>query len=110
MADSEKRMRESRIECVQWEPRKNDPAVWMTVSAGDDSFRDYVLESKGLLQRVITDECRLSYTSRDGRRKLVEFRYLKLTSCSVVLLTALHLLCASTVQPSTQYYRAYISN
>jgi len=81
-----------------------------------------MLCSKGLLRRVVVDECHLIVTSSDWRPKLALLKNLRLLPCPIVLLTAtlppvqegklaasMLLPCAtyiraSTVRPDTRYY------
>jgi superfamily II DNA helicase RecQ len=81
-----------------------------------------MLHSKGLLRRVVVDECHLIFTSSNWRPKLAELKNLRLLPCLIVLLTAtlplvregelatsMLMPCAtyiwaSTVRPNTQYY------
>jgi hypothetical protein len=55
---------------------------------GDGNFLSYVrlLYNKGVLRRVVVDECYLIYTSSDWRLKLAELKNLRLLLCPVVLL------------------------
>jgi superfamily II DNA helicase RecQ len=46
------------------------------------------LHEKGLLQRVVVDECHLIFTSSDWRPKLAKLKNLRLLPCPIVLLTA----------------------
>jgi hypothetical protein len=56
---------------------------------GDGNFLSYarLLYNKGVLRRVVVDECYLIYTSSDWRPKLAELKNLRLLLCPVVLLT-----------------------
>jgi superfamily II DNA helicase RecQ len=81
-----------------------------------------MLSNKGLLQRVVVDECHLIFTSSDWRPKLAKLKNLRLLPCPIVLLTATLPLVqeeelgesmqvrvatyiqASTVRPNTQYF------
>jgi superfamily II DNA helicase RecQ len=125
------RIRGSGIECIEWKHGETNPASVVVVSAdiagdilGDGNFLSYarLLCSKGVLRRVVVDECHLIYTSSDWRPKLAGLKNLRLLPCPIVLLTATlpplreHELAsamlfthvtyirASTVRPNTQYF------
>jgi superfamily II DNA helicase RecQ len=125
------RIRGSSIECIEWKHRETNLASVVVVSAdiagdilGDGNFLSYarLLCSKGVLRRVVVDECYLIYTSSDWRLKLAGLKNLRLLPCPIVLLTATLLLLqehelasamlfthvtyirASTVQLNTQYF------
>ncbi|KAI1516665.1 RecQ family helicase [Pyrenophora tritici-repentis] len=110
---------------------ESSPAAVVVVSAdaaGDTTsngnFLGYanMLSGKGLLRRVVVDECHLVITLSDWRPKLALLKNLRLLPCPIVLLTAtlppvregelatsMLLPCAtyiraSTVWPNTQYY------
>jgi superfamily II DNA helicase RecQ len=68
------RIRGSGIKCIEWKHRETNPASVVVVSAdiagdilGDGNFLSYarLLCSKGVLRRVVVDECYLIYTSSD---------------------------------------------
>jgi superfamily II DNA helicase RecQ len=126
-----KRICGSGIKCIEWKHGETNPASVVVVSAdvagdvlGDSNFLSYVrlLCSKGVLRRVVVDECHLIYTSSDWRPRLAGLKNLRLLPCPIVLLTATlpplreHELAAamilthvtyiraSTVRPSTQYF------
>jgi superfamily II DNA helicase RecQ len=131
IADLVTRIRGSGIECIEWKHGETKPASVVVVSAdiagdilGDGNFLSYarLLCSKGVLRRVVVDECHLIYTSSDWRPKLAGLKNLRLLPCPIVLLTATlpplreHELAsamllthatyirASTVRPNTQYF------
>ena len=125
------RMQKCGIDCMEWKHGESSPAAVVVVSAdaaGDTTsngnFLGYanMLSGKGLLRRVVVDECHLVITSSDWRPKLALLKNLRLLPCPIVLLTAtlppvregelatsMLLPCAtyiraSTVRPNTQYY------
>lgn len=81
-----------------------------------------MLDGKGLLRRVVVDECHLTFTLSDWRLKLAGLKNLRSLPCQMVLLTATLPLAwqeelatsmlllwaeyvrASTVRPNTRYY------
>jgi superfamily II DNA helicase RecQ len=131
ITDLVSRICESGIECIEWKHGETNPVSVVVVSAdvasdllGDGNFLSYarLLYNKGVLRRVVVDECYLIYTSSDWRPKLAELKNLRLLPCPVVLLTATlpllreHELAsamlliqviyirASIVRPNTQYF------
>jgi superfamily II DNA helicase RecQ len=91
------RIRGSGIECIEWKHGETNLASVVVVSAdiagdilGDGNFLSYarLLCSKGVLRRVVVDECHLIYTSSDWRPKLAGLKNLRLLPCPIVLLTA----------------------
>jgi hypothetical protein len=85
------------VDCMEWKHGETNPAAVVVVSAdvaGDvtssDNFISYagMLSSKGLLRRVVVDECHLVFTSSDWRPKLAKLKNLRLLPCPIVLLTA----------------------
>jgi superfamily II DNA helicase RecQ len=125
------RIRQSGIDCMEWKHGENNPASVVVVSAdvaGDitsnGNFIGYagLLQTKGLLRRVVVDECHLIFTSSDWRPKLALLKNLRLLACPIVLLTAtlppvrenelgssmlVHnatYIRASTVRPKTRYF------
>ncbi|KAL6161913.1 hypothetical protein ACJQWK_11994 [Exserohilum turcicum] len=85
------------VDCIEWKHGENNPASVVFVSAdvvGDvtsnGNFLGYarLLRDKGLLQRVVVDECHLVFTSRHWRENLLKVKNLRLLGCLVVLLTA----------------------
>jgi superfamily II DNA helicase RecQ len=129
------RIRESGIECIEWKHGENNLASVVVVSAdlaGDitsnGNFVAYagLLLQKGLLRRVVVDECHLIFTSSDWRPKLALLKNLRLLGCPVVLLTAtlppvrehelessmlVHnatYIRASTVRPRTRYFISWV--
>jgi superfamily II DNA helicase RecQ len=124
------RIQKCGINCMEWKHGESNPATIVVVSAdvaGDitsnGNFISYavMLNGKGLLRRVVVDECHLIFTSSDWRPKLARLKNLRLLSCPIVLLTATlppvreGELCesmliqvatyirASTVRPNTRY-------
>lgn len=90
-------MQKRGIDCIEWKHSQRSPAAMVVVSAdvaGDTisngNFLGYasMLSSKGLLQRVVVDECHLIITSSDWRPKLALLKNLRLLPCPIVLLTA----------------------
>lgn len=87
------RITRSGIDCIEWKHGQVNPAAVVVVSgdvAGDSGFLNYagMLSDKGLLRRVVVDECHLIFTSSDWRPKLAKLRNLRVLSCPIVLLTA----------------------
>lgn len=85
------------VDCIEWKHGENNPASMVFVSAdvaGDvtsnSNFLDYarVLKNKGLLQRVVVDECHLVFTARHWRDDLLKVKNLRVLGCPIVLLTA----------------------
>jgi superfamily II DNA helicase RecQ len=85
------------VNCMEWKHGENNPASVVVVSAdvaGDitsnGNFLGYaqLLRSKGLLQRVVVDECHLLFTARHWRENLLKVKNLRLLGCPIVLLTA----------------------
>jgi hypothetical protein len=58
------------------------------VSSGNFISYAGMLSSKGLLRRVVVDECYLVFTLSDWRLKLAKLKSLRLLPCLIVLLTA----------------------
>jgi superfamily II DNA helicase RecQ len=125
------RIRDSGVECIEWTHGDSNPASVVVVSAdvaGDvtsnGNFLGYarLLKSKGLLRRMVVDECHLVFTSSYWRRNLLKVKNLRLLGCPIVLLTAtlppmreLELeacmlvrhatyIRASTVRPNARYF------
>ena len=125
------RLQKRGIDCIEWKHGESSPAAVVVVSAdvagntiSNGNFLGYatMLGGKGLLRRVVVDECHLIITSSDWRPKLALLRNLRLLACPMVLLTAtlppvregelatsMLLACAtyiraSTVRPNTRYY------
>jgi len=91
------RIRGAGVECIEWAHGENNPASVVIVSAdvvGDitsnSNFLGYaqLLKSKGLLQRIVVDECHLVLTARHWRENLLKVKNLRLLGCPIVLLTA----------------------
>lgn len=103
-----------------------NPAAIVLVSAnfaGRWNFLTYasLLDQKGLLRRVVIDECHLTYTASHYRARLAQLKNLRFLSCPIVLLTATqppmlehelaeamlvrgaHYIRASTLQPNIRY-------
>lgn len=120
------RITRSGIDCVEWKGGHTNPAAVVAVSAdvaGRSGFLSYagLLSSKGLLRRVVLDECHLVFTSSDWRPKLAMLKHLRVLACPIVLLTATlppvleevlsdsmlirsaTYIRASTVRPKTRY-------
>jgi superfamily II DNA or RNA helicase len=85
------------VDCIEWKHGESNPASVVVVSAdkaGDVSsngnFLGYaqVLKGKGLLQRIVVDECHLVLTARHWRKKLLKVKNLQVLGCPMVLLTA----------------------
>jgi superfamily II DNA helicase RecQ len=129
--DLVQRIRKCGIDCIEWKHGESNPAALVVVSAdvaGDTTsngnFISYagMLQSKGLLRRVVVDECHLIFTSSDWRPKLAKLKNLRLLGCPIVLLTATlppvreaelgesmlvraaTYIRASTVRPNTRYF------
>jgi superfamily II DNA helicase RecQ len=90
-------IRDSGVECIEWTHGDSNPASVVVVSAdvaGDvisnGNFLRYarLLKSKGLLRRMVVDECHLVFTSSYWRRNLLKVKNLQLLRCLIVLLTA----------------------
>ena len=85
------------IDCIEWKHGESNAATVVVVSAdlaGDTTsngnFLGYagMLSSRGLLERVVVDECHLVFTSSDWRPKLAKLKNLRVLACPMVLLTA----------------------
>jgi hypothetical protein len=85
------------IDCMEWKHGENNPASVVVVSAdvaGDitsnGNFLGYarLMKDKGLLQRVVLDECHLLFTARHWRANLLKVKNVRLLGCPIVLLTA----------------------
>ncbi|KAK4986088.1 hypothetical protein LTR66_007979 [Elasticomyces elasticus] len=91
--DLKDRLKKARIEHLEWRNGEVNSAAVVIVSAdfaGSWGFLTYasLLDQKGLLRRVVVDECYLTYTASDYRPKLVQLKNLRTLSCQMVLLTA----------------------
>jgi superfamily II DNA helicase RecQ len=95
--DLVQRIRGCGVDCIEWKHGESNPASVVVVSAdvaGDitsnGNFLGYarVLKGKGLLQRVVIDECHLLFTARHWRANLLKVKNLRLLGCPTVLLTA----------------------
>ncbi|KAJ9624574.1 hypothetical protein H2203_005309 [Taxawa tesnikishii (nom. ined.)] len=127
LIDLKGRLREARIEHIEWSSGEVNPAPIVLVSAdiaGSWGFLTYasLLSQKRLLQRVVVDECHLTYTASDYRPKLTQLKNLRALPCQMVLLTATqppllepelaqsmlvqnaHYIRASTVRGNIRYY------
>jgi superfamily II DNA helicase RecQ len=91
------RMKASGIDCIEWQHGETNAASLILVSAdtaGDTgsngNFLSYAQQhfDKGVLRRIVIDECHLVYTSSDWRPKLARLQNVRITSCPLVLLTA----------------------
>jgi hypothetical protein len=128
-------IRKSGVECIEWKHGEDNPASVVVVSAdvaGDitsnGNFVAYagLLLQRGLLRRVVVDECHLVFMSDDWRPKLALLKNLRLLGCLIVLMTATlppvweHALessmlvhnatyiRASTVRPNTRYFISWV--
>jgi superfamily II DNA helicase RecQ len=95
--DLVKRIHDCGVDCIEWKHSDSNPASVVVVSAdiaGDitsnGNFLGYarLLKNKGLLRRVVIDECHLLFTSRHWRDNLLKVKNLRLLGCPLVLLTA----------------------
>jgi superfamily II DNA helicase RecQ len=91
------RMQECGMDCMEWRHGENSPAAVVVVSAdvagdvtSDGNFISYagMLMGKGLLRRVVINECYLIFTLSDWRPKLAKLKNLRLLPCPILLLTA----------------------
>jgi hypothetical protein len=88
-----KRLKESRIDCMEWRYGETNPAAVVVVSADIAAgwrFLSYAtrLQGQGLLRRVVIDECHLTFTASDYRPKLAQLKQLRVLRCPMILLTA----------------------
>jgi superfamily II DNA helicase RecQ len=99
--DLVQRIQNCGVDCIEWKHGETNPAAVVVVSAdvaGDvtssGNFISYagMLSSKGLLRRVVVDECYLIFTLSDWRPKLAKLKSLRLLLCLIVLLIATLLL------------------
>jgi superfamily II DNA helicase RecQ len=95
--DLVQRIRDCGVDCMEWKHGDTNPASVVVVSAdvaGDiasnGNFLGYarLLKSKGMLRRVVIDECHLLFTARHWRRNLLKVKNLRLLGCPIVMLTA----------------------
>ncbi|KAK5009446.1 hypothetical protein LTR28_001016 [Elasticomyces elasticus] len=91
--DLKDRLKKARIEHLEWRKGEVNPAAVVIVSAdfaGSWGFLTYasLLDQKGLLRRVVVDECHLTYTASEYRPRLAQLKNLRTLSCQMVLLTA----------------------
>jgi superfamily II DNA helicase RecQ len=91
------RIQKCGIECIEWKHGENNPASVVIISAdvaGDiksnGNFLGYarMLKAKGLLHRIVIDECHLVFTARNWREKLLAMKNLRLLGSPMVMLTA----------------------
>jgi len=91
------RIRNCGINCIEWKHGESNLASVVVVSAdvaGDitsnGNFLGYarLMKDKGLLQRVVLDECYLLFTARHWRANLLKVKNVRLLGCPIVLLTA----------------------
>ncbi|CAA9965124.1 RecQ family helicase [Pyrenophora teres f. maculata] len=84
------------VTCAEWKGMETPPTPLLFVSAdvaGDitsqGNFLAYagILQTQGLLRRVVVDECHLIITASDWRPKLAQLKNLRFLSCPLVLLT-----------------------
>ena len=129
--DLVKRICDCGVDCIEWKHGDSNPASVVVVSAdvvGDitsnGNFLGYarLLKNKGLLRRVVIDECHLLFTSRHWRENLLKVKNLRLLGGSLVMLTATlppvqetqleasmlvrnaTYIWASTVRPNARYF------
>ncbi|KZM28551.1 ATP binding [Ascochyta rabiei] len=85
------------VECMEWKHSENNPASVVVVSAdvaGDmksaGNFLGYarMLKAKGLLHRIVIDECHLVFTARHWQENLLAIKNLRLLGSLMVMLTA----------------------
>jgi superfamily II DNA helicase RecQ len=95
--DLVQRISDCGVDCMEWKHGNTNPASVVVVSAdvaGDitsnGNFLGYaqLLKGKGLLQRIVLDECHLVLTARHWRENLLKVKNLRLLGCPMVLLTA----------------------
>ncbi|KAK5111071.1 hypothetical protein LTR85_012290 [Meristemomyces frigidus] len=91
--DLKARLKAADIAHLEWKHGEVNPASIVVVSAdiaGSWGFLTYasLLDQKGLLRRVVIDECHLTYTSSHYRPKLTQLKTLRTLSCPTVLLIA----------------------
>lgn len=91
--DLKTRLVRADIEHLEWKHGEVNPAAVVVVSAdiaGSWGFLTYasLLNQKGLLRRVVIDECHLTYTSSNYRPKLTQLKTIRTLSCPILLLTA----------------------
>jgi superfamily II DNA helicase RecQ len=94
--DLVQRIRDCGVDCLEWKYGENNPASVVVVSADvagsitGSNFLGYarMLRMKGLLRRVVIDECHLVFTARHWRENLLSMKNLRLLGCPMVLLTA----------------------
>jgi superfamily II DNA helicase RecQ len=87
------RLEKVGIDHIEWRGGQVNPAPIVLVSAdfaGRWSFLTYasLLDQKGLLRRIVVDECHLTYTASHYRDRLTQLKNLRFLSCPIVLLTA----------------------
>jgi superfamily II DNA helicase RecQ len=91
------RICDSGVDCIEWKHGESNPASVVVVSAdvvgnltSNGNFLGYarLLQGKGLLQRIVIDECHLVLTARHWRENLLKVKNLRLLGCPIVLLTA----------------------
>ena len=91
------RIQQCGVECMEWKHGENNPASVVVVSAdvaGDmksaGNFLGYarMLKAKGLLHRIVIDECHLVFTARHWRENLLAMKNLRLLGSPMVMLTA----------------------
>jgi superfamily II DNA helicase RecQ len=87
------RFRGAGVNCLEWKFGEVNPAAVVVVSADvavSYGFLSYgrLLQQKGLLRRVVIDECHLTFTSHHWRPKLAHLRGLRALNCPMICLTA----------------------
>ena len=95
--DLVERIQQCGVECMEWKHGENNPASVVVVSAdvaGDmksaGNFLGYaqMLKAKGLLHRIVINECHLVFTARHWRENLLAMKNLRLLGSPMVMLTA----------------------
>ena len=115
--DLSDRLEKAGIEHIEWRGGQVNPAAIVLVSAdfaGRWNFLTYAssLDQKGLLRRVVVDECHLTYTASHYRARLAQLKNLRFLSCPMVLMTATqppmleHELAEAMLVRGAQYIRA----
>ncbi|KAF3029165.1 hypothetical protein E8E12_000446 [Didymella heteroderae] len=115
--DLSDRLEKAGIDYIEWRGGQVNPAAIVLVSAdfaGRWNFLTYasLLDQKGLLRRVVIDECHLTYTASHYRARLAQLKNLRFLSCPIVLLTATqppmleHELAEAMLVRGAQYIRA----
>jgi superfamily II DNA helicase RecQ len=91
------RIRKCGIDCIEWTRSESRRASIIVVSAdvagdieGGGNFLGFatMLKAKGVLQRIVIDECHLVFTSTYWRKNLLTVKNLRVLGCPIVMLTA----------------------